>query len=63
MSDNIDYAELDKAVNEAIQTRSAAKPVSSKPITRPNVQRPHGQFMDLPLSVTKSDIQHLLAPN
>ncbi len=47
MSDNIDYAELDKAVNEAIQSRSAAKPqVSSKPITRPAMTRPHGQFMD-----------------
>ncbi len=47
MSDNIDYAELDKAVNEAIQSRSAAKPrVSSKPAAKPVMQRPHGQFMD-----------------
>ena len=48
MSDNIDYAELDKAVNEAIQNRSAAKPVSSKPVARPAsaVHRSHGQFMD-----------------
>ena len=47
MSDNIDYAELDKAVNEAIQSRSAAKPrVSSKPVAKPVMQRPHGQFMD-----------------
>lgn len=48
MSDNIDYAELDKAVNEAIQNRSAAKPISPKPVARPAaaMHRSHGQFMD-----------------
>lgn len=48
MSDNIDYAELDKAVNEAIRNRSAAKPVSSKPVARPAsaMHHSHGQFMD-----------------
>lgn len=48
MSDNIDYAELDKAVNEAIQSRSATKPISPKPVARPAaaMHRSHGQFMD-----------------
>lgn len=42
MSDNIDYAELDKAVNEQIRNRSTAEPVAKKPVTK----RPRGQFMD-----------------
>lgn len=42
MSDNIDYAELDKAVNEQIRNRSTAAPVAKKPVTK----RPRGQFMD-----------------
>ncbi len=48
MSDNIDYAELDKAVNEAMQTQSSrpAAP-AAKPVTRP-APRPQnrGRFMD-----------------
>ena len=48
MSDNIDYAELDKAVNEAMQTQSS-RPVTpaTKPATRP-APRPQnrGRFMD-----------------
>ena len=50
MSDNIDYAELDKAVNEAIKSNQAAHPVaksSAKPVVKnTTVPRPHGQFMD-----------------
>ncbi len=50
MSDNIDYAELDKAVNEAIKSNQAARPVaksSAKPVVKnTTVPRPHGQFMD-----------------
>ncbi len=50
MSDNIDYAELDKAVNEAIKSNQAARPVAkstSKPVVKnTTAPRPHGQFMD-----------------
>ena len=46
MSDNIDYAELDKAVNEAIKNRSTTTKTATKPVARPAVQRPRGQFMD-----------------
>lgn len=46
MSDNIDYAELDKAVNEAIKNRSTTTKTATKPVARPVVQRPRGQFMD-----------------
>lgn len=46
MSDNIDYAELDKAVNEAIKNRSTTTKTTTKPVARPAVQRPRGQFMD-----------------
>ena len=60
MSDNIDYDELDKAVNEAIKSRAAAKPAAkptSKKATAPKVNvvknttikpvvRSHGQYMD-----------------
>lgn len=46
MSDNIDYAELDKAVNEAIKNRSTTTKTAIKPVARPAVQRPRGQFMD-----------------
>ncbi len=56
MSDNIDYDELDKAVNEAIKSRAAAKPTVKK-ATAPKVNvvknttvkpvvRSHGQYMD-----------------
>ena len=40
MSDNIDYDELDKAVNEAIKSRAAAKPAAKptvKKATAPKV--------------------------
>ncbi len=62
MSDNIDYAELDKAVNEAIKNRSASEAKSSaKSVARPAgasvasrsavkpamaMHQSHGQFMD-----------------
>ncbi len=60
MSDNIDYDELDKAVNEAIKSRAAAKPAAKptvKKATAPKVNvvknttvkpvvRSHGQYMD-----------------
>ena len=42
MSDNIDYAELDKAVNEAIKNRSTTTKTTTKPVARPAVQRPRG---------------------
>ncbi len=46
MSDNIDYAELDKAVNEAMLTQPS-KPVSATPVRRP-APRPQnrGHIMD-----------------
>lgn len=47
MSDNIDYAELDKAVNEAIKNRSNTAKPTTKPATATPVKRPHGQFMDI----------------
>jgi len=51
MSDNIDYAELDKAVNEAMQTQSSrpvsrvatSRPVAKRPVARPQSR---GRFMD-----------------
>lgn len=50
MSDNIDYAELDKAVNEAIKSTQTARPVAKstpKPVVKnTTAPRPHGQFMD-----------------
>ena len=50
MSDNIDYAELDKAVNEAIKSNQTARPVAKsapKPVVKnTTAPRPHGQFMD-----------------
>lgn len=50
MSDNIDYAELDKAVNEAIKSNQTARPVAKstpKPVVKnTTATRPHGQFMD-----------------
>lgn len=48
MSDNIDYAELDKAVNEAIKNRSTTTESPTKPAAKAApVTRPHGQFMDI----------------
>ncbi len=48
MSDNIDYAELDKAVNEAIKNRSTTTKPSTKPSVKPTMAtHPHGQFMDI----------------
>ena len=49
MSDNIDYAELDKAVNEAVRNRSAGKTAApARPVAKPAaaVHHSHGQFMD-----------------
>jgi hypothetical protein len=47
MSDNIDYAELDKAVNEALKSRSATKSRATKPAAKPAApMHSHGQFMD-----------------
>ena len=52
MSDHIDYDELDKAVNEAIKSRQAARPVrrpAAKTVvktTTPKAPRPHGQYID-----------------
>lgn len=46
MSDNIDYAELDKAVNEAIRNRSTTTKTTTKAAIKPVAQRPRGQFMD-----------------
>ena len=43
MSDNIDYAELDKAVNEAIKSNQAAHPVaksSAKPVVKNTTEKP-----------------------
>ena len=73
MSDNIDYAELDKAVNEAIKGRSTGEAKSvTKPVARPTTQsvatkrvaRPstavhqsHGRFMDF-VRKPNSQIDH-----
>ena len=55
MSDNIDYAELDRAVNEAIKNRPKASktPAKSTSLSKPTAKtassapvRPRGQFMD-----------------
>ncbi len=49
-SDNIDYAELDKAVNEAMQAQQSHRPTT--PAAKPAVRRPaarpqnRGRFMD-----------------
>lgn len=53
MSDNIDYAELDKAVNEAMQAQpshaapAAARPAARRPVARPAARpQSRGRFMD-----------------
>ena len=50
MSDNIDYAELDKAVNEAMQAQSSHRPIApaKKSTTHQPIARPQsrGRFMD-----------------
>ena len=51
MSDNIDYTELDKAVNEAMRAQSGRRQ-SAKPTTKPTAQHPiarpqsRGRFID-----------------
>ena len=66
MSDNIDYAELDKAVNEAIKSnqtaRPAAKPVAKPVVKNTTVPRPHGQFMDfVPRPTNSVPVAHPVA--
>ena len=48
MSDNIDYAELDKAVNEAMQTQPSRATSTAKTVVRRPAARPQnrGRFMD-----------------
>ena len=65
MSDNIDYAELDKAVNEAIKSNQTARPVAKsapKPVVKnTTAPRPHGQFMDFVRRPAGAPVAHPVA--
>lgn len=78
MSDNIDYDELDKAVNEAIKSRAAAKPAAKpvvkktttapKPVVKPTTPKVapkpvnHGHYMDFVAKRPLSAIPHPVTP-
>lgn len=58
MTENIDYAELDKAVGEAMRTRSSSTPRSGATIRPHAVRRPsQGQFIDFAPRVSSSPVK------